>query len=115
MHRSCLGNFLHYINENPQFIRRFNYTACGDELYFNTYAHQFSDSLNIDGTRPLRYVSWRPPYERQDKYRPYVMDERDFPYIMEGENFFCRKIDLPGSAKLLDMIDEHRGEEINFE
>lgn len=114
LHRSCLKSFLQYIDDNPQFIRRFNYTACGDELYFNTYAHKFGDRLKIDGTKPLRYVSWRPPYERSDTYRPYVMDERDFPYIMEEENFFCRKIDLPVSAKLLELIDEHRGDNIKF-
>ena len=71
--------------------------------------------MKIDGRKPLRYVSWNPTHPVKDKYRPYTLDERDFPYIIQSQAFFCRKVDLPISGKLLDMIDEQRCKSFDFD
>lgn len=71
--------------------------------------------MKIDGTLPLRYVSWKPTHPVEDKYRPYTLDERDFPFIIKSQAFFVRKVDIPQSQKLLDMIDKQRGKIFLFE
>lgn len=70
--------------------------------------------MKIDGRKPLRYVSWNPTHPVTEKYRPYTLDERDYPYIINSQAFFCRKVDLPKSNRLLDLIDEQRGNAFDF-
>lgn len=106
---------LEYINENPAFLRRFNYTLSCDEIYFQTIFHKRMQEFKIEGLLPLRYVSWEATHPVNDNYRPYILDERDLPFILSSQAFFCRKVDLPQSKMLLDLIDQNRDNDFIFE
>ena len=99
---------LEYISENPAFLRRFNYTLSCDEIYFQTIFHKRMQEFKIEGLLPLRYVSWEATHPVKDNYRPYILDERDLQFILSSQAFFCRKVDLPQSKMLLDLIDQNR-------
>ncbi len=115
IYRPVVLYLLDYIDKNPSFLKRYNHTACCDELYYTTIIHPVQSQLNIDGRSPLRYVSWEPTHPVDSKHRPYNLDERDYPFIINSQAFFCRKVDLPISEKLLDMIDKQRGSSFDFE
>lgn len=115
LYRPVVAYLLDYIDKNPVFLKRYNHTWCCDELYYTTIIHPVQNQLNIDGTKPLRYVSWKPTHPVSSKYRPYNLDERDFPFLINSQAFFCRKVDLPNSEKLLDMIDKQRGTAFDFD
>ena len=106
---------LDYVAKNPCFVKRFNHTMCCDEIFFPTIFHGKTDQFHIQAITPLRYVSWEPNHEVADDYRPYTLDERDFSYIIGKQAFFCRKVDLPQSGKLLDLIDQHRNGPFDFD
>lgn len=99
---------LEYIESHPEYLARFNHTYCADELIFATILHPVADELNLDERHPLRYVSWKPGRRTSDvgTRRPYTLNEEDFDDVMSSDAFFCRKVELPESARLLDMIDE---------
>lgn len=112
--RNVTEFMLYYIENNPKFLKRLNHTMCCDEIYFPTIFHNRMEEFNIKGLMPLRYVSFNPTHPVENNYRPYTLDERDFPYIITSQAFFCRKVDLPKSNKLLDLIDTHRNAPFDF-
>lgn len=113
--RFVVEYLLIYIDENPSFLKRFNHTSCCDEIYFQTIFHKKMKDFKIEGLLPLRYVSWEPTHPVENDYRPYILDERDLSFILSSQAFFCRKVDLPQSKRLLDLIDLNRDNFFDFE
>lgn len=106
-----LFNFIiKYLQAHPNYLQRFNHTASPDEHIFVTLINNHLDELNVATEDPLRYISWHPHRPVTDSYRPYILEEADYPYIINSRAFFCRKIDEKLSASLLDKIDAQRGE-----
>lgn len=106
-----LFNFIiKYLQAHPNYLQRFNHTASPDEHIFVTIINNHLDELNVATEDPLRYISWHPHRPVTDSYRPYILEEADYPYIINSRAFFCRKIDEKLSASLLDKIDAQRGE-----
>lgn len=106
---------LQYIDRNPDYLKRFMYTSAGDELIFNTLIHKNIDKFAIESYMPLRFVAWNLKRKVDSPYRPYTLNEQDFEEIINKQAFFCRKVSLPESEKLLDMIDNQRGEYFDIE
>lgn len=99
-----------YLENHPEYLKRFNHTYCGDELIFSTILHPVAEKIGLDEKHPLRYVSWEPNRRKSDvgKYRPYILNEEDFEDIRDSGALFCRKVQLPDSRKLLDLIDKNK-------
>ena len=89
-------------------IKRFNYTLTPTEHIYHTILSTQIDDLKIETDNPLRYVSWHPHRPVESDYRPYILNELDFDYVLKSKAFFCRKVDEVASFKLLDMIDACR-------
>lgn len=83
--------------------KRFHYTACSDELYFQTILHPFVDELNIETTTSLRYIDWHP--KRPAKTLPLVLESCDYDEIVQSGMLFCRKVTLSKSIELLNKLD----------
>lgn len=101
---------LKYLAEHSDYLRRFEHSYCGDELIFATMLYPVAEELNLDIRCPLRYVSWFPKHRQTDvgSYFPYILNIDDFEDVYNSAAFFCRKVELPESANLLDMIDKNR-------
>ena len=100
---------LNYLKNNSGFRRRFNHTSSPDEHFFATMLYAHLDELHIRKHFPLRYVSWEPYREIEQKHRPYDLNEQDYERVIKSASFFCRKVDEVTSAKFLDMVDAQRG------
>ena len=100
---------LKYLKDNPSFRRRFNHTSSPDEHFFTTMLYSHLDELHIRKHFPLRYVSWEPYRQIEQKHRPYDLNEQDYERVINSAAFFCRKVDEVASAKFLDMVDAQRG------
>lgn len=105
---------LDYIKKNPRYLKRFKYTGSPDEHFFTTMLASHLEKLKINKHFPLRYISWEPYREIEQKHRPYDMNEDDYDRIINSAAFFCRKVEEQTSAKLLDMIDAQRGNEYSI-
>lgn len=97
-----------YLDKNPAFFMRFNHCASPDEHFFHTLFFKHLDELRIRKHYPLRYISWHPHREVESDYRPYILNELDYDYVIQSPTFFCRKVDAVESLLLLDMIDAQR-------
>lgn len=102
-HRSLVEWVLTYCDNHPEFLSRFRYTYCCDEVFFHTLLSHRIDSLNICKTNSLRYIDWFP--QRAYKSLPLVLDERDYQSIIDSGCFFCRKVFIAESSVLLEKLD----------
>jgi len=108
------ANFVNQtLNNDPDYLERFNHTASPTEHIFSTLLHPRLQELGIEDQNPLRYVSWHPHREIQTTYRPYNLNELDYESVINSTCFFCRKVDEKESARLLNMIDAQRGADFN--
>lgn len=102
------------LERNKSLIKRFNYTITPTEHIYHTILSTQIDKLKIETDNPLRYVSWHPHRPVESDYRPYILNELDFEYVIRSKAFFCRKVDEFASSKLLDMIDACRGQSFDI-
>lgn len=101
-----------YINSNEgrRLLRRFKYTCEPGEHLWQTILYTRLDELKIQKHFPLRYISWEPYREIEQKHRPYDLMKEDYDRVVNSAAFFCRKVDEVASAEFLDMIDAQRGQ-----
>lgn len=112
--RTVLEYVVNFMDQNPEYVKRYNHTLCPTEHLFPTILQDRCHELLIESNNPLRYISWQPHRLISETYRPFIFNELDYNYIKESKAFFCRKVDEANSAKLLDLLDEHRQEEYNI-
>ncbi len=100
LHKNCVDYVFEYLKENPSFLKRFKYTFCSEEIFFQTILlnSPFKESIENNSKR---FIVWE---ERNGNY-PANLDERDFDTIIKSEALFARKFDYPVSLKLLESID----------
>jgi len=89
----------HYISME----KRFRYTSCSDEMFFQTILHPFVEQLDIETTSSLRYIDWHP--KRQAKSLPLILELCDYDEIIQSGMLFCRKVNHSQSAELLNKLD----------
>jgi len=97
-----------YIETHPEYVERYKHTRASVEYCFNTLLAAKVKELNIEESNPLRYISWHPHRQVNTSYRPFILNEQDYEFVIDSKAFFCRKVDELESAKLLDMIDTQR-------
>lgn len=93
-----------FFDNNQPLIKRFHYTSSSDELIFSSIVYQYANALRIEKRNSLRYIDWHP--KREYSSLPLILDERDYDDIISSGAFFCRKVDVELSIKLLEMLDK---------
>ena len=95
---------MNYLNVHTEYLKRFKHTLASDELIFSTIIKPVASELNVELNNALRFVEWHP--KRETKALPLLLNENEFDDVMNSGAFFCRKVQLPESEKLMDMIDK---------
>ena len=101
-HRSVANYILDFLNRNPDYIRRFHYTSCCDELFFHTILNDHTDKLRICRNDALRFIEWHP--KRETKTLPLILNENEYDDIIKSKAFFCRKIKPGDSLELIQLL-----------
>lgn len=104
-HKSVTNYVLNYLKENPNYIKKWHFTSCCDEIIFHTLLNKHTDILHIERYNSLRYIEWHP--KREYKTLPLILDEREYNDIINSKAFFCRKIQPDQSSKLIKMLKKH--------
>ena len=91
-----------FVKQNPKFVKRFNYTYCTDEIFFQTLIlnSPFKDKVVNDN---LKYIDWGGDI---NAYHPIILEKKDFEKIRESEKLFARKFAQSKDSDILDMIDK---------
>ena len=104
-HKQVVSYVLKYLKDNPEYLKRFKYTGCCDEVIFHTMLNGLEDKLNIDKYNALRFIEWHP--HRPSKTLPLVLNESEYTEIIDSKSFFCRKIHPVESEQLKLMLRKH--------
>ena len=97
--REFIMYVFNYMSNNPGYLRRFRYSFCSEEIFFQTllYSSSFKDKVVNDN---LRFIVWE---ERNGNF-PANLDDSDYEQIMNSNALFARKFEYPVSENLLRKI-----------
>lgn len=104
-HKSVANYVLYHIYQNKQYLKRFRYTHCCDEIIFHTLLNKVTASLNINRYNCLRFIEWHP--RREYTSLPLILDEREYKSIVKSGCLFCRKVHPNKSRILIMMLKRH--------
>lgn len=92
---------LDFSDNNPSFLRRFRFTYCSEEIFFQTI---IMNSLYKDRVKSnnLRFVIW----QERNGNNPANLDETDYENILKSDALFARKFEFPVSQKLYEILKE---------
>lgn len=89
-----------FIRNNPRFLRRFRFTFCPDEVFFQTVlAHFFTDFSKIEP--PRRFIDWNSGPEK-----PRVLRLEDIGRLEASGMLFARKCEAEVDSHLIDILYE---------
>lgn len=103
--RGAVQYIFDYIEKYPEYLKRFKWTFCAEEIFFQTIIMNSPLAENVIND-PLRFIVWE---ERNGSY-PSNLDESDFGAIMSSSALFARKMQTPYSDGLLKKLKEYRGD-----
>ncbi len=90
---------LDFNKKHPSYLRRFRFTYCSEEIYFQTIIMNspFKEKVNKNN---LRFMVW----EKRNGNNPANLDDRDYDNILASESLFARKFEFPVSQGLYDNL-----------
>lgn len=97
--RECIEYVFDYMKKNPWFLRRFKYTFCSEEFFFQTLIlnSPFRESA-VNNSK--RFIVWE---ERNGNF-PANLDVTDYDDILKSDAFFARKFEPGVSDALIDKL-----------
>lgn len=100
--REAMEYVFKYIEQHPKYLKRFRYSFCSEEIFFQTILLN-SPLKNKIVNDNLRFILWE---ERNGNF-PANLDTSDYKSIMTSNALFARKFEYPTSQSLLEkMINE---------
>lgn len=102
-HHTVVQYVLDYVKQNHDYVKRFRYTTCCDEIFFHNFLYKNLKELNIE-KNSYRYIDWHP--KRPTSTLPLILTELDYNDIIDSGALICRKVDPEISAKLLYLLDK---------
>lgn len=99
--RECLSYVVVYTKNNKAILKRFKYTFCSEEFYFQTLIMNSSFGSKIENDN-LRYIDW----SNRNGNNPSVLDETDFEKMLDSNSFFARRFEYPISLKIVTKLKD---------
>lgn len=100
--REVLKYVIDFTKNNQKIFKRFRYTFCAEEIYFQTIIMNSSFSKKVTNDS-LRFIDW----ESGKGGYPAFLDENDFQAIIVSEKIFARKIDK-NKSELIQMLTKYK-------
>lgn len=94
---SGMESIVFYLDKNPKYIKRFKYTAVGEEIFFQTIL--LNELEHKPQNNSLRYIIWS-----NNDIGPKTLGLEDFESISKSNCFFARKFDAEKSIKLMKLL-----------
>lgn len=97
--RECLMYVAEFTKKNKFVLKRFKYTLCAEEFFFQTIIMNSNFATKVVNDN-LRYIDW----VARNGNNPAILDENDFEKLRLTNALFARKFDYPQSVGLMDKI-----------
>jgi len=92
----CLEKIMKFLDDHPEYIRRFKWTNCADEFFYQTIVMQL-ENLQIENDS-LRYIDWN------DIEYPKVLRDEDYQKLTESHCLFARKFDANIDMEIINRV-----------
>jgi hypothetical protein len=86
------------LSTRPDYLKRFRWTACADEIFFQT-ALALAGLANEFQHQPMRYIDWQTGPEF-----PRTLRVEDLDFLLASEMLFARKFDQSVDAEIIDQL-----------
>lgn len=100
--RESLEYVFQYMGNHPGFLKRFKYSFCSEEIFFQTILLNSPMKENIINNN-MRFIIWE---ERNGNF-PANLDCNDYNDILKSDALFARKFEYPVSEDLLKKIKDN--------
>ena len=97
--RDCVSYVIEFTKNNNFVLKRFKYTLCSKEFYFQTIIMNSHFGLKVVNNN-LRYIDW----VARNGNNPAILDMSDFEKLVTTDAFFARKFEYPLSIDLMNQI-----------
>lgn len=97
--RESLEYVFQYMNDHPKYLKRFKYSFCSEEIFFQTILLNSPMKETILNNN-MRFIIWE---ERNGNF-PANLDFSDYENIKNSDALFARKFEYPVSESLLNKI-----------
>lgn len=89
-----------FLNNHHKIIRYFKYCWGADEFIFSTilYNSEFKQKIRSN----LVYVDWT----GQNEGHPRILNNADYPNLMNSEKLFARKFDISENIEIIDLLEK---------
>jgi hypothetical protein len=98
----CVKYILSFIRHNRRFVNFFRYVGYSDEIFFHTVVMNSTFKNNVVN-RNFRYIDWTDSKDGSPK----ILGVEDYENIVSSGNLFCRKVEYPYSAPLIEKLIEN--------
>jgi len=102
---NCVKNILEYLDKDKNYIKRFKWTSCADEIFYHTIIVNI-ENIKIE-ENCLRYFD----FESGPEY-PKILREEDYEKITCSNALFARKFDENIDKRIIEKIYKRIGEKI---
>lgn len=100
--REAIEYIFQYMNQNPKYLKRFKYSFCSEEIFFQTILANSPLKGKIVNNNK-RFIIW----EKRNGNFPANLDESDLQTIKRSNALFARKFEYPISENLLREIKKN--------
>lgn len=97
--RESLEYVFQYMNDHPKYLKRFKYSFCSEEIFFQTILLNSPMKETILNNN-MRFIIWE---DRNGNF-PANLDSSDYENIKNSDALFARKFEYPVSESLLNKI-----------
>jgi len=104
---NCVMKIFEFLDKDKNYIKRFKWTKCADEIFFQTIIFKLDNINTINNS--LRYVDWKTGPEK-----PRILREGDYNKIIASNALFARKFDENIDKNIIKKIYEMIGEKNNI-
>lgn len=107
LHKSVVKYILDYLDKHPEYLDRFKWTTCCDELFFQTMLAPVTETLHINTKTNLRYLDWNIEKKKDSTGKvnsPLLLTNDDYDKIISSGAVFCRKVHPAESEKLIKLL-----------
>lgn len=100
--RKGANTLLNYTRKKPAFYRRLKYTFASDEVYVNTVLANLTPPEDLF-SKNYRHIRWK----FENGSYPANLGKEHFHMLAESDCFFARKMEMPRSNSLAELIDQY--------
>ena len=94
----CVNQIIAFIKNNKNFLTRFKFTICADEIFFQTIIHNYVNNVEIVNDC-LRYIEWESGSDH-----PKILKLEDYDKIKNSHCLFARKFDYIVDNFVIDKL-----------